>query len=375
MTKAEQLVRQEIRRLGPLPFSKFVELALYHPLYGYYNRKTPQRGKAGDYFTSMQVSSIFPRICARLFSSMKEALGCDQFALIEIGSGDGEFLEGVLHQLNIDKQARGFRVWAVERSRPARDKLVKRLSRFDRCQVIENLDQVEWMGTLEGCIFSNEFFDALPFDRYRFRNGQWREQLVGEQDGALVEMDRDIDKVQPTEVPTILADEIASGHRMEFRPQIAALFEEWGALLSRGYALTIDYGHPREIFLSGPRADGTAMAYFQHTASQALLERVGEQDLTAHVDFTQLVEAGQRHGWRPDFFSSQGVLLSTVGETLISEFLAGGPEDQRHNRAAVVRQLIHPSAMGEKFWALLQSKDAPLPTVLTGLPNRIKRLI
>ena len=206
MTKAEELIRQEIERTGPLPFSKFVDLALYHPLYGYYNRRAPQRGASGDYFTSLQVSSLFPAVFARLFSSMKETLGSDQFSLIEVGCGDGEFLEGVLNELNAQKLSRGFRVWAVERSRPARDRLVKRLSRFDRCEVVESLGHVEWMGTLEGCIFSNEFFDATPFDRYTVQDGQWVETVVEIKNQQLVETQRDNFSVDP--------EIIAVHHRM-----------------------------------------------------------------------------------------------------------------------------------------------------------------
>src|SRR5581483_4019813 len=217
MTKAEELIRQEIERTGPLSFSKFVEIALYHPFYGYYNRRAPQRGASGDYFTSLQVSNVFPGIFARLFLSMKETLGCEQFSLIEMGCGDGEFLEGVLTELGDQKMSRGFRVWAVERSRSARDRLIKRLSRFDRCEVIESLDHVEWMGTLEGCIFSNEFFDATPFDRYQVQNGQWIETVVNVKEGRLIESQRDVAPAVQTTLPLIAEWELKSGHRLERR--------------------------------------------------------------------------------------------------------------------------------------------------------------
>ena len=137
-------------------------------------------------------------------------------------------------------------------------------------------------------------------------------------------------------------------------------------MLARGYVLTVDYGHPRAVLLDPSRANGTAMAYYKHEARADILERAGEQDLTAHVDFTQLALAGSSHGWQPEFFCSQGVLLSTVGEPVIAQFLASAPEAERQKRAAAVRQLVHPSAMGEKFWTLLQIKDAQVPAVVIG---------
>ncbi len=375
MTRADELIRQEIARTGPLSFSKFMELALYHPLYGYYNRRAPQRGVQGDYFTSLQVSPLFPSVFARLVVSMQQTLGCEQFALIEVGCGDGEFLEGVLRELASQNAARGVRVWAVERSRSARDRLIKRLSRFDRCQVLEKLDQIEWMGTLEGCIFSNEFFDALPFDRYVVRDGRWREIAVAEQDGRLMEMERDANSGVQSELPSIVEWNLQPGHRIEYRSSIGAVFEEWSALLSRGYAVTVDYGHPRAVLLDSSRANGTAMAYYKHQARQDVLERSGDQDVTAHVDFTQLAQMGRLHGWQTDFFCSQGVFLSAVGESVIEKFLTDAPEAEKQRRAAAVRQLLHPDAMGEKFWTLLQSKDAPLPSVLANVSNRVKRLL
>jgi SAM-dependent MidA family methyltransferase len=375
VTKTEQLIRQEIERTGPLPFSKFVEIALYHPLYGYYNRAAPQRGLGGDYFTSMQVSNLFPAVFARVFASMKETLGSEQFSLIEVGCGDGEFLESVLKEMTAQKQTRGLRVWAVERSRSARDRLMKRLSRFDKCEVVESLDQIEWMGTLEGCIFSNEFFDAVPFNTYVAQAGQWMEALVDVKDGALGETLHEAAPHIQKILPSIAEFGLQSGHRLEHRPQINSLYEEWGALLARGYVFSVDYGHPRATFLEPPRANGTAIAYQKHEARTNILENAGEQDLTAHVDFTQLAHAGMLHGWTPELFCSQGVLLSTLGEPVIAHFLSDAPDDEKHRRAAAVRQLIHPGAMGEKFWALLQSKDAPVPSPLANISNRIRRLL
>src|ERR1051326_3840785 len=160
-TPGRLLVEQEVELNGPMNFELFTSLALYHPRYGYYSQTSPQRGRSGDYFTSLQVSELFPQIFGETILEMKRALGTDQFSLVEWGSGDGEFLLGVIRFLEEKKEMKGMKIWAVEASRPAREKLIRKLSRFPKCSVVSSLDEIEAPGGLEGCFFSNEFFDAL----------------------------------------------------------------------------------------------------------------------------------------------------------------------------------------------------------------------
>ncbi|MCG3204532.1 MAG: hypothetical protein KCHDKBKB_01247 [Elusimicrobia bacterium] len=352
-----------------------MDLALYHPRYGYYNQETPVRGRAGDYFTSLQVSDLFPQIFSEAILQLKETLGSDQFSLIEMGAGNGEFLEKVLMALDnkssqTNSKTGGLKVWAVERSRPARDHLVKRLSRFPRCQVVSSIDDIGWMGTLEGCIFSNEFFDALPFHRLRWREGSWKEIFLDRQNDSWVELE-----MNPSIATPFLSDHLQDGHEIEVRPQMSTVFKEWSERLSRGYILTVDYGHPQESFLSPSRSKGTLMCYHKHQASKSPYERMGQQDITAHVDFTQLVEAGKTWGFDPFLFCSQGIFLAHVGQKAIEQFLTEGAVSQQQKRAGVVQQILHPDAMGETFWVLLQSKGADKPPLLASVPSRLRRLV
>ena len=304
-------------------------------------------------------------------------MGADQFTLIEVGSGNGEFLEGVLNAINekqeSKKKSNGLRVWAVERSQPARDLLYKRLSRFPRCQVVASMDDIDWMGTLEGCIFSNELMDALPFHRVRKKGEKWVEILVTEKDGALVEVEGGEARIENRELK--MEEGILDGHELEIRRQIPTLYEEWGARLSRGYVLTVDYGHPRESFLSPSRSKGTMMCYHRHEASKNPFLNLGEQDITAHVDFSQLARVGKNFGFDPLLFCSQGIFLSHLGQKHIESYLAHAPEDEKRRRVGAIQQLIHPDAMGEIFWVLLQAKGVEIPPAFAALPNRLRRLV
>lgn len=364
------LVRQQIERHGPLTFDRFVDLALYHPTYGYYSRRAPQRGREGDYFTSMQVGGLLPGIFADALSTMRETLGPEQFSLIEIGSGGGEFLEALLETLSPDDR-KGLRVWAVERSASARENIWRRLSRFPRCEAVASVDDIEWAGTLEGCVFSNEFFDALPFHRLRKGAGGWREIYVTLQNGALAEVDGALSRADLPALCGLDTVDIPDGSEAEARPQIPSIYADIAGRLNRGYMLTIDYGYPRAALERPDRVRGTWRCFLDHQLSETVFDHVGRQDITADVDFTQLAAAGRGVGLADRLFCSQGIFLSHVGQKRIETQLASanGP---RVGRA--VQQLLHPGAMGERFSVLLQSKAADLPETWSAIPDRRRRL-
>lgn len=368
MDPAETLIRQEIELGGPLRFDRFVDVALYHPVHGYYNRGGARRGRGGDYFTSMQVSDLFPRIFAEVVKSMREAMGADQFCLIELGSGGGEFLEGVLKALT-DRERKGLRVWAVERSRPAREHLWRRLSRFGKCEAVASIDDIEWMGALEGCVFSNEFFDALPFRRLRRSASGWNEIFIGLVEGAL----KDIEL--PLADPAVLIAggldglDVEPGVEVEVRPDVPDVVENIAARLTRGWIATVDYGHPASAIGRSPR--GTWRCFHEHALNEEPCARIGRQDITASVDFSQLARAGHTFDFDTQLFASQGVFLAHAGQSVIERTLALR-QDPAPIRA--IQQLLHPDAMGERFSVLVQGRSVGLPPVLAAVPSRAARL-
>lgn len=370
-----QLILQQIRQNGPMPFREFVDLALYHPQYGYYNRKAPQRGRQGDYFTALQVSSLFPSIFAEALLQMRATLGTEQFTLVELGSGGGEFLEGVLKELESRNQLKGFQVWACERSRSARDLLSRRLSRFPKCRVLSSLEDIERIGGVEGCIFSNEFFDAISFHRLKFTGSTWQEIFVEEKNGQLVEAVGALSNPALLDTVDLSGLDFLEGQKIEIRPNISETWNAWGQLLTRGFVVTVDYGYPRHQLMSPRRLNGTVMCYHQHEANKNPFGFIGRQDITAHIDFTQLAEEGRRNGLEPVLFCSQGQFLTHMGQEKIQTFLSSAPPLEQPKRMAALQQLIHPDAMGEAFWMLIHQKETQLPAAFHPIPNRLRRLI
>ena len=374
-TPGTLLIEQEVERYGPMDFEKFMTLALYHSRYGYYSKNVSPRGRGGDYFTSLQVSSLFPSIWADAIIEMKKTLGTDQFSLVEWGAGDGEFLLGVIHALEEKNELKRMRFWAVEASRSAREKLVRKLSRFPKCSVVSSIEEIDVPGGLEGCFFSNEFFDALPFRRLRRFGSTWKEIVVSLSQGALKETEGEFNDLPSLVAHGISQLEFEEGQEIELRPQASSWIQNWGSLLARGYVATVDYGFPRPFLYSPKRMKGTWQCFSSHQAHQNPLLEIGKDDITAHIDFTQIAEAGRPIGLQPELFCSQGIFLSFMGEERIQKYLQTLDPLEQKKRIAGLQQLTHPDAMGEAFWVLIQSKEAPLPDKLKTIPNRLRRLI
>jgi SAM-dependent MidA family methyltransferase len=164
------------------------------------------------------------------------------------------------------------------------------------------------------------------------------------------------------------------GQNIEVRPELDGLYQEWSKLFSRGYVVSIDYGHPRAELFSPRRPKGTWLCYYKHKAHENPYQHVGNQDMTAHVDFTQLAEAGQKAGFDPALFATQGVFFSFLGKDLIPAWLGDGSNAARARKQGALQQVLHPEAMGETFKVLVQTKGVALPPNLAEIPSRLKRL-
>lgn len=240
-----------------------MELCLYHPKFGYYRTAREKFGKAGDYYTSAQLGPIYARLLARRFEQMRRELEAEEFTVLEMGPGRGDFGR------ELEAAAPDLRYIGVEYGDPFPEK------------------------AFDGCVFCNEFFDALPVQAYR----DGREMLVGERDGELVWTPG-----QPT-------DRAAP----EFAPDAEPWMRRFAGILERGHVLVVDYGYRGREVERFP--EGTLMSYRRHVASEDVLAEPGERDLTAHVDFDLLARAGTEAGLRETAFETQSRYLMRLGET------------------------------------------------------------
>ena len=344
MSLSERL-RERILREGPISFSDFMEAALYDPQEGYYTRG-PAIGEGGDFLTSPHTSPAFAAALTRLFSIDAEHLqGPVDF--VEVGAGNGRFLEdftAALSQIDPELQAR-LRLTAIESSSAGREALaVRRLSPEPR--ILSSVEELP-EGSVQGWIFSNELFDALPVAR-----------VVGSAEGLMelrvgVEGDSFVWVGSPAALPLrehleSLGVTLEPGQKGEIALGAASLHRRLTRALSRGWMVTFDYGHPaRMLYHPFARPEGTLAVHMRGRRGGDPLADPGEQDLTAHVNWDVLLRAGEAEGLRADRLMRQGLFLTEVG---IFDFAANDAEKWR------IFRLVDPGGMGEEISVLIQSK-------------------
>ncbi len=366
--RRDELLLHRIRRHGPITFADFMETCLYHPEHGYYTRNI-SRQAAGDYYTSPDVHPIFGRLLARQFREMWEILGCPRaFHLVEFGAGQGTLAATVLDWIegNAPEFARALRMLLVERSPCLRQLGEQRLAG-------RLAGQVRWAAELGetpvvGCFYSNELVDAFPVHRVVQRHAGLREIYVAASGDELNEQEGELSSPALADYLAQYGAPLAQGQQAEVGLQALAWLEQVAAGLAQGFVLTIDYGYLASELYSAARPAGTLLAYRRHRVSDALLAGPGLQDLTAHVNFTALIEHGRKLGLLPCGYTTQTKFLLALGKK--SEFAdlyaPDASEAQRYKARLQLKQLIYPEGMGETFKVLVQAKG--LTTVsLTGL--------
>jgi SAM-dependent MidA family methyltransferase len=307
-----------------------MEEALYHPEFGYYTSARNPIGRQGDFYTSSDLDPIFAKLLARKFSQMAGALGVvpENFTILELGAGRGLLAREILaHQR--------FRYSILERSASMKQRQREHLKGLG----------VEWIddlpGSLTGCIFSNEFFDALPVHRIVRRNGALREIFVT---SDFSEIEGDLQ--EPLELP------LTEGQLADICTDARRWIARIAASLDRGYHLAIDYGYEDREFYARPR--GTLMCYWQHQAIEDPYIRIGEQDITAHVNFSDLIREGTAAGLATEEFCTQMEFLIRLGVLKELESIVPAQTIVDIQRLAALKKLILPGGMGERFKVLVQ---------------------
>jgi SAM-dependent MidA family methyltransferase len=370
------IIEQEIEEHGPIPFSRYMDLCLYHPELGFYSRHVEQFGKAGDFYTSSDVHAVYGRLLARQFEEMWRVLGSPaQIEVLELGPGRGLFARDVLTWS--EKKFPGFfqalHYSLAERSPALRKRLKETLSSSiegGHASILsENASRNDAKGTtpvvpnepqvgrtlapeVPIVIFANEFFDALPVEilseqgalRISVKDHRLLESWAATSPQELEFLDRYSVHPEP-------------GERIEVPLLAQGYVSNLSASIRQGFILTIDYGYTREEQVAG-RHRGTLMAYRQHSASRNPYQAPGEQDLTAHVNFTALAVAVEGSGMVTHPLLTQSQFLMGIGEK--NQF-ADAFDDcrlpQEHAKVALqLKHLVTPAGMGENFHVLLAGK-------------------
>jgi SAM-dependent MidA family methyltransferase len=360
----EALARREIDAAGArLPFDRFMELVLYAPGLGYYVAGAEKLGPEGDFVTAPEISPLFGRCLAVSCREVLTALDQDQGIqgdLLELGAGSGALAADLLTALANDGPLPG-RYLILE---PSPD-LAERQRQTLRARVPDLLERCHWLerlpGHFDGLVLANEVLDAMPVHRFQISDqGGVQEVCVSWDGDQFVEV-----LVEPAATPleaAVKALQTAGlatdpGYRSEVNLRLAPWTQALAGMLGSGLLLLIDYGYPRTELYLAERRQGTLMCHSRHRAHDDPYRDLGLQDITAHVDFSALAEAGQAAGLRLAGYTTQANFLIGCGiDALIAEAGADDPAALL-SLTAGAKQLLLPSLMGERFQVMALSRD------------------
>ncbi|MBI3415966.1 MAG: SAM-dependent methyltransferase [Verrucomicrobia bacterium] len=361
MSPLAQIIASEIHAGGPLPFRRFMELALYHPDWGYYERTAEQIGQVGDFFTSVSVGSLFGELLGFQFAQWQ----CDSagaiFQLIEAGAHDGRLACDILNYFRAWQPALYDRLeyWIVEPSLRRQSRQAKQLGdNGGRVRFVRSLDALPANG-INGIIFANELLDAFPVTRLGWdaHLRSWFEWGVAHTDDRFVwerMPARTCDGKALPSLPKELLAVLPDGFTTEICPAVIDWWKQASARLKRGHLLTFDYGFCAEQLFAPERAAGTLRGYRRHRVVDDVLADPGEQDITAHINFAALRDTGEAAGLKNTAFVPQSKFLTEIANQTWQ--LRAPFPDWTAARIRQFQSLTHPDHLGRAFQVLAQTK-------------------
>lgn len=362
------VLRDQIEAQGGINFADYMGQCLYHPDYGYYTSPRTRIGKEGDFFTSSSVHSLFGRLIARQLEQMWRLLGSDDFTIAEQGAGEGHLCGDIL-----DAAAEEFPEFyaklcyrIVEISPDHQQRQAANLSQHLEASRVEwcKLDDLRGM---KGCFLTNELVDAFPVHLIERREGELKEVFVVNGEEGFAEELRPLSTEKINEYYQLVGTKPAEGNRSEANLAALAWMAQVAEIVGRGFVMTIDYGYPAEELLAPYRQDGTLLCYHRHQANEEPYQRIGCQDITAHIDFTALQKIGEKNGLQNLYFGEQYRFLMGLGflETLVEmQMRESDPKKNQALRMTLKNLILPEGGMGESFKVLVQGKGVDDPDLL-----------
>ena len=361
VTALVEIIRREIDVSGAISFARFMELALYHPNHGYYERHLQQTGRSGDFYTNVSVGSLYGELLGVEFAHRLKSFE-GPWQLVEAGAHDGQLGRDILSYLReYEQQAFGrIEYIIIEPSAARAQKQFQTLA--------EHKGKVRWvrdweeLGEFRGNCISNELSDAMPVHVFRWatRENTWNEWGITNANGNFNWRPLPPEKHNPNAVrllarlPRELLKVLPDRFTIELSPEAVSWWMRAAHALVEGWLFTVDYGLLQEDFFQPHRARGTLRAYSKHLATGNLLEAVGEQDITAHVNFSLLIAAAESAGLKTEAFIHQALFIPGILEKVEREpatFPLWTPTRYRQ-----LTSLLHPEHLGRAFKVLIQAR-------------------
>ncbi len=341
---------------GKMSFETFMNAALYHSTLGYYTSPDFRIGASGDFTTAAELSPLYAKCIANACLPVLSTYP----SVLELGAGSGQFAFDLLTALEA-KACLPEQYFIYEISPHCRAQQHALLS--EKCP--QFLSRVVWLETLpsafSGVILANEVLDALPVQCFEIQHQQVLERCVTWDGSAFNWI---LQPASPALHETIAPLQLSEGYQSEFRPALTGFITSLAACLKQGLMLFADYGYGRTLYYHPARNTGTLTCFYQHQKHHEPLTRPGLQDITAHVDFTHVIEVASDAGCALAGYTTQAGFLLEAGltEAVINAEM-GSSEAEKFKLHQAVKTLTLPTEMGEviKFMGLSKGVTYTLP--------------
>ena len=363
-TAAEQAIRQRIKQAGRITFAEFMKVALYYPGGGYYTSDSPF-GATGDYYTSPAVHPAFGALLAAQLFGMWQGMGRpSDFTVVEMGAGDGLLADDICAYVSEmgDDFSRELNYICIDRY-PLTDS--DSLTNTGRSEIARITADKLPLRDVVGCFISNEFVDAFPVHRFQIEGGELLEVYVSLDDtGNFRE-----ELAMPS--TSLIGERLGSldfalegGHRGEVSLRVKPWLADVAKALHTGFVVTIDYGYEASEMYARRHHAGTLQTYYRHTEGSSPYQRIGKQDITAHVDFSLVQDEGRAAGLATLENTTQAEFLDSLGIGEMMRQLRSTPISQYERNANIMalRELVNPDGLGG-FRVLTQEKATGLTSI------------
>jgi SAM-dependent MidA family methyltransferase len=366
-----KIILDRIGVQGKITFAEFMAGCLYEPGLGYYTSPGKKVGAEGDFYTSSNVHQVFGRLIAReihrMWQTMEEPA---EFDIVEVGAGNGRLAADVMNALaELDRRFYDAITCRLIEAEPS-------LRELQRDMLKEHQDKIAWSDpaelasgglSLKGCLYSNELIDSFPVHLVEMTASGLKEVYVTASDEDFGEMSCAPSTPELAAYLERLGITLVPGQRAEINLAGAAWLKSAAAALGRGFIMTIDYGFTAAELYAPHRKNGSLLCYYRHTIEENPYLRVGQQDITSHVDFTTLMAIGEQTGLETVWFGEQYRFLMGAGimeEMMLLEQSAKTENERLKNRLGLKKLMLPEGGMGDTFRVLIQSKGVANPRLL-----------
>jgi len=358
LNNLERNIQDIINKNGPISFKEFMQIALYAPEMGYYNRHITTIGKKGDFYTSSSLHKSFSAIFALQAQEIWEILDFpERFVFLEYGAGMGYFAKDFLDYLQGTCLFEALQYFIIEINPYMKKNQQEVLKEYaHKVRWVKDISEME---SFKGLVFSNEVLDAFAVNLIEIKEGIICEVWIDCHDGIFQEIlkpcGEEIISYIRVFCPNLLSpDLIIQSYRTEINLKIKDWLTAISSKITEGFIITVDYGYSAQDYYDTERNKGTLLCYYQHQVDDNPYENIGEKDITAHINFSSLVRWGNQLGIKSCGFTTQGSYIIAMGiDKVIVDLYGNNPDAFELTK---IKGLFLPEGFGNTHKVLVQYK-------------------